>query len=236
MKRLLFTIAALAAIADAPSWAADMPLKAPPMQAPPPFSFYFGAHGGYLWGHTRVTENGVVRERNARTDGAVGGLLAGINWQTGNTVIGFEADVGATGARGTGGVGPPPPPPPVVIELPNQYKINWTSHFRARFGYSLGDWLLFASGGLAVADFRFQEGATIVIGGGPGPARNGANGQVFTGGSIGVGVERAFMPNLLGRIEYLHDEFGRKSYVTGPDLYTVRLSSDTVRGALIWKN
>jgi outer membrane immunogenic protein len=239
MKKLLLTIAALAAITAAPSWAADMPLKAPVLQAPPPFSwsgFYFGAHGGYLWGHTRVEENGIVTERDARTNGAVAGLLAGINWQMGATVVGFEADAGWTRARGNGDVGCDGPCPIVtVIELPNHYKINWTGHFRGRLGYASGDWLLFLAGGLAVADFRFEQGATITIINFPINPANVVAGQVFTGGSIGVGIERAFTPNLLGRIEYLHDEFGRKTYVIGSDSYTVRLSSDTVRGALAWK-
>jgi outer membrane immunogenic protein len=229
MKKLLLTIAALAAIATAPSWAADMPLKGPPIMAPPPFSwsgFYFGAHGGYLWGHTRVAEDGIVTEPNARTNGGVAGLLAGFNWQMGTTVVGFEADGGWTRAHGNG-------LRQTVFELPNEYKLNWTAHFRGRLGYASGDWLFFLAGGLAVADFRFEQGATIIIIN-PIPS-NVVAGQVFTGGTIGVGMERAFTPNLLGRIEYLHDEFGRKTYVMGSESYTVRLSGDTVRGALAWK-
>jgi opacity protein-like surface antigen len=46
----------------------------------------------------------------------------------------------------------------------------------------------------------------------------------------------AFTRNLVGRIEYLYDDFGHKDYtgVTG-DPYRVSFRGQTVRGALAWK-
>src|ERR1039458_9818165 len=61
--------------------AADMPLKAPIAKAPiaaPRYDwsgFYVGGHVGYLWGRTRVEEDGVVTEPGAPTDGVIGGVL-----------------------------------------------------------------------------------------------------------------------------------------------------------------
>ena len=58
----------------------------------------------------------------------------------------------------------------------------------------------------------------------------------YVGWSIGGGVERASTRNLVGRIEYLYDDYGHKDYIgVAGDLYRVSLAGQTVRGALIWK-
>ncbi|MGB9054624.1 MAG: hypothetical protein WCC54_20250 [Pseudolabrys sp.] len=44
---------------------------------------YLGGYVGYLWGRTRVEEDGLVTEPNAATNGVIGGVLAGYNWQAG---------------------------------------------------------------------------------------------------------------------------------------------------------
>jgi len=210
--------------------AADMPVKAPvPKAAKLPYDWsglYLGGHIGYMWGRTRVEEDGVVTEPNAATNGTVGGVLLGYNWQSGPVVFGLEGDFGWTNAHGTGAV----VLPPVVIttQAPNAYDVNWTSHVRGRVGYAFDNWLFFIAGGLAVADFDFHEGAitTTVV----------PTGGKYTGLSIGGGAEVAFTRNLVGRVEYLYDDFGHKDYtgVTG-DPYRVSFRGQTVRGALAWK-
>lgn len=56
-----------------------MPVKAPP-PAPVPLPYnwgglYLGGYVGYLWGRTRVEEDGLVTEPNAATNGVIGGVL-----------------------------------------------------------------------------------------------------------------------------------------------------------------
>jgi outer membrane immunogenic protein len=207
--------------------AADMPVKAPvPKAAKLPYDWsglYLGGHLGYMWGRTRVEEDGVVTEPNATTNGTVGGVLLGYNWQSGPVVFGLEGDFGWTNAHGTGVA--------VVIpttQAPNTYDVNWTSHVRGRVGYAFDNWLFFIAGGFAVADFDFHEGAitTAVV----------PTGAKYTGWSIGGGAEVAFTRNLVGRIEYLYDDFGHKDYIgsTG-DPYRVSFRGQTVRGVLAWK-
>ena len=67
-------------------------------------------------------------ESNAATNGGIGGLLAGVNWQNGAFVYGLEADFGWSNAHGSG-IAPPPAAPPVIF-VPNQYTINWTTDLR----------------------------------------------------------------------------------------------------------
>jgi opacity protein-like surface antigen len=52
----------------------------------------------------------------------------------------------------------------------------------------------------------------------------------------GADAEMAITRNLVGRVEYLYDDFGHKNYtgVTG-DPYRVSFRGQTVRGALAWK-
>jgi outer membrane immunogenic protein len=205
--------------------AADMKVKAPVYKAPvPAFSwtgFYVGGHVGYIWGRTRVEDDGVVTEPGAPTEGVVGGVLAGANWQTGALVLGIEADAGWTDAHGTGLVR-------LITQAPNTYDLNWTSHFRGRAGYASGDWLFFVAGGIAVADLDFHEG---------GITRSLLNeGGKYTGWSFGGGVEHAFTPQFLGRLEYLYDDFGSKNYTAfDGGIYTVGLKGQTLRAAGIWK-
>jgi len=233
MRHLLIAVVAAAStVASAQlATAADMPVKAPPpVYAPPSVynwtGFYAGAHIGYMWGRTRVEEDGVVTEGGAPTDGVIGGVLAGYNWQYRQFVFGLEGDFGWTNAHGTGAQSII-----IITQAPNAYDFNWTNHVRGRLGYAADRWLFFIAGGLAVADFDFHEGATtttivppVGVGG------------TYVGWSIGGGVEYAFTQNLLGRIEYLYEDFGQKNYVgASGDPYRVSLTANTVRGALAWK-
>jgi outer membrane immunogenic protein len=215
MIRILCALASLAIGGSA--LAADLPYKAPPKPRVYDWTgFYIGAHAGYLWGRARVVENGVVTDPNAPLNAFIGGGLVGANIQKDNLVFGVEGDIGFTHAHGTG----------AAVALPNLYDINWTGHARGRIGYAVDSTLFFVAGGLAVADFKFTEG-----GGGPILIV----GQKFVGASIGGGVEYGFSRNVVGRLEYLYDWFGEKSYVIPPDTYTVRLTGSTVRGALVVK-
>jgi outer membrane immunogenic protein len=92
--------AMLAAISPAAAFATDLPLppmvtKAPPLPAIVASynwcGLYVGGHLGHLWGRTHVEDNGEIAERNARTDGVVGGLMLGYNWQLQRLVFGSKA-------------------------------------------------------------------------------------------------------------------------------------------------
>jgi outer membrane immunogenic protein len=227
MKRALFVAAGLAAFALAsPGFAADlktrMPVKASPLPPPvvPVFTwtgFYVGGHFGYLWGHTRIVEVETGAVALGPTNGVVGGILGGANWQTGALVFGAEADIGWSDARGNGAV-------PSGAEF-FQYQISSTGHVRGRIGYDFGGTLAYVAAGLAVARAHVQETeATVLAGGG-----------TYTGGSIGGGVEHAFTRQLSGRIEYLYDDFGHKTYSTGDDMYRVGVTGQTLRGAVVYR-
>jgi outer membrane immunogenic protein len=189
--------------------------------------FYAGAHAGYDWGRAHVVDNGVLTESGVPMNGAVGGLLAGINWQSGIFVYGLEGDFGISGLRGHGTVAPPPPPPPPAPPpIPNQYDVNVSGNVRGRIGVAvLPTTLLYAAGGLALAEFKFREHG--------GPIQNS---EVLTGWTIGGGIDQAFTKNLIGRVEYLYADYGNKNFTVAPgDVYNIGFKTQTVRAALMWK-
>jgi outer membrane immunogenic protein len=237
-SRLIVSAAvALAAVVSA-SVASATDLPAPlyakaPIMANPAYDwsgFYVGGHVGYIWGRSRVFDDGVLTESGAPTNGAVGGILAGYNRQSGPLVLGIEADFGWSDAQGHGTAPPPPPLPPAVQRGPNAYHLKWDSHFVGKVGFASDRWSIFATGGLAVAGFQFQEGTAP-----PAPPANSIS-ATYVGFSVGAGVEYALTQNLLGRLQYIYDDFGGKDYVTvDGETYRVRLTSQTLRGALSWK-
>src|SRR3954452_3786993 len=81
-----------------------------------------GGHAGYMWGRSGVWDEGELFEKDAPTNGLVGGVLGGVNWQTRAWVLGLEGDFGWTNAHGTGVIAGSAPS--------NQYDSNWTSHIR----------------------------------------------------------------------------------------------------------
>src|SRR5215468_3712888 len=220
MNHPLVIWAALAGLAIAsPALAADMAVKAPIAPMPAAYDWtgaYIGGQLGYLWGGLRVEENGVVTDDHALVNGAIGGVVAGFNWQTGRLVLGLDGDFGFSNAGGNGRA---------AEEIPNLYRINNTYHVRGRIGAAMdNNLLIFFAGGLAAADFRFTPGETAQ-----------QKDAYFDGVSFGGGFEYGILPQLSGRVEVIYDDFGSKSYVNSYDLYRVHLTGRTVRGALTFK-
>lgn len=221
MRRLyIVCIAAVSAIAlvHAAS-AADLPTKAPVAKMGAPYNwggFYAGAHAGYLWSSTQVLDTGVVVESNARTDGFIGGVLAGYNYQMGEVVAGVEGDFGWSNAHGTGFA---------VVVSPNQYDLRWAGHLRGRLGYapSQGPWLFYVAGGLAITRFVFTDGETME-----------KTSSTYTGGSIGGGIEYGFTDMIIGRAEFLYDIYGMNGIALHD--YSAKLqNASTARGAVVFK-
>jgi outer membrane immunogenic protein len=114
----------------------------------------------------------------------------------------------------------------ILEPAPNEIAGTSGAKTALRALYAFDNWLFFVAGGLAIADLDFHEGG----------AAFGPTGGKYVGWSIGGGVERAFTRNLVGRIEYLYDDYGHKDYIgVAGDLYRVSLTGQTLRGAMIWK-
>jgi len=180
--------------------AADMPLKAPVMPAPPPFSwtgFYLGGNIGAAWANASVTDN-ISGQTFSRSSDAVfiGGGQLGVNYQFNTFVIGAEWDFDGTvnnnnragGGLLINGAGP------FAVTNPGE---RWLTTVAARLGFAIDHWLLYSKvgwGSVGVRDITVTNLAN-------GAFVNGG-GRSSSGFMFGFGFEYAFLNNFTMKAEY----------------------------------
>jgi outer membrane immunogenic protein len=243
MKAILLAAVAASTLGFAiPATAADMPArvytKAPPAMAPV-FSwagFYVGAHVGYAWGdeHDNLSDTLTTLGDKFDIDGVIGGVHAGYNWQAGATLFGIEGDFDGSGIKGSFF--------PVDADLQQflgrdgtlSFKSHWQASLRARLGVVTGNWLLYATGGVAFADVKSNldfldcEGSCVFK----------EDSHVLVGWTAGGGVEHAFSPNWIGRVEARYTDFGSKSFNYNdsiPEATRVKFNITSVTAGLSYK-
>ncbi|SRR5713101_1268139 len=180
MKKLTLTLAILCAFcalayAGPEAYSGkEMKQVAPP---PPPGCFdwsggYVGGFGGYKF--SIVDQNlslsgdwndfpaakAFVENRgsgNLNNDGGEAGGLIGYNWQFNCWVLGFEAsgaylwarESSDTGLFTTDEIGP--------LHIQSAFKTHYLFTLAPRFGYALGRFLPYVTGGLAVGDLDYEQ-------------------------------------------------------------------------------
>jgi outer membrane immunogenic protein len=243
-KFLLGSTALLALGISAPAMAADLPApvyKAPVM-APAPWydwtGFYVGLNGGYSWGKsaTDYTVTGFAPFSTSQSmDGWVFGGQAGYNWQFNhNWIFGVEADLEATGQRGTAAlpglaIGPICPVSTNIVICTTttttgsvEQKLPWLGTARARLGFLPADrWMLYVTGGLAFGEietnaavstttsFSSVNGAPIGV-----PVTTTAAASANTtraGWTVGGGSEWVISGPWTAKVEYLYVDLGNVS-------------------------
>jgi outer membrane immunogenic protein len=147
----------------APAVAADLSIapiyKAPP--APPVATWsgsYLGVSGGGAWGNAVVRNDLTGADQTPRMDlsGGIIGLTSGFNIQRGPVVFGLEGDISATNKKGSAVEFPP------NAAFHNEVREHWLSTFRGRIGYAHDNWLLYATGGGALANVENTIGSVAV--------------------------------------------------------------------------
>ncbi|MGB8401158.1 MAG: outer membrane beta-barrel protein [Bradyrhizobium sp.] len=256
----------------APAMAADMAVKTPVYKAPPAAAvyswtgFYVGGNLGYSWGRSGSDWNTsalnisggnpacqfagtsfcVTGTDTNKLNGAIGGVQAGYNWQTGQFLAGVETDFQWSRQRGsrlfnTGfdvGLGLPPG----TLSANYTEKLAWLGTLRGRFGYAADRWLVYATGGLAYGRVSIDGTATATgsdqiaaliglttapcavsgpLGFGACPFASFSNSVNKVGWTLGAGAEGAIAGNWSWKIEYLHVDLGKVSttFATLPGCY-----------------
>jgi outer membrane immunogenic protein len=132
------------------------------------------------------------------------GLEAGYNLQFGNKVVGLEADINRLALKQStrssydtpfAGAGSNA----VSDELP------WLATFRPRLGYVFGRTLLYATGGLAVAEVRVNETTTSLTNAGNDSY---SSSRLMSGWAFGVGTAYALDSHWTVKAEYLYVDLG----------------------------
>jgi outer membrane immunogenic protein len=159
--------------------------------------------------------------------GLVGGTV-GCNYQVNSWVVGLEDDFSWTNKKGTS-----PLIAPFNTSETAQTSESWLSTTRGRLGFAWNRWLVYGTGGAAIAKEGFQLCDPVT----------GCAGQskVTAGWTAGAGVEYAFMGAWSGKVEYLHVDLGTVGYgvTTFPGglfaARNVRLTDDIFRVGVNYK-
>src|SRR5437763_9684357 len=214
MKRSLLLVSAAVGAAMLPLGA----VQAADQLRPAAFDwsgFYAGVHAGQLNGDVNVHEEG---GGGGAISGTVWGLLAGYNFRHSPLdpwLLGVEADIGFANVHGQG-----------VIQIcvdssPDYlYDLNWDAHLRVRAGAPQGNMMPFVAAGLALADLNITEGCGGLDFGG-----------LYTGGTVGAGVDFRLSPQAMIRGEFLYDFYLDKRYTD----FSANFTAWTGRVAFVWR-
>jgi outer membrane immunogenic protein len=179
--------------------------------------FYIGGNIGYGWGTANTTTDvpggafsGVaapvyssVASPSIKNHGFTGGVQIGLNQQVNNWVWGIEADFNALALRGSADTAGTPAGS-VALSSHTEVNTDWLATLRPRIGWAANNWLLYATGGLAITKIKYSQVNTFAI---IGPEQASVS-KTKAGWTIGGGVESALPNNWSWKAEYLYVSFG----------------------------
>jgi outer membrane immunogenic protein len=203
MKRILFTTVALGVLSlMSPAVAADLPVytKAPAVATPVYdwSGFYIGVFGGGGYGnHNLNNATGPASSfanytANYSSTGAIAGGEAGYNAQSGNYLVGVEADGFWSGIKGNDNF---------ALGSNDATNLRSGGTLRARGGIAVDRLLLFFTGGWAFGDLSHTNTDPVF---GIDQFTNHRNGL-----TAGGGIAYAITDNVIGKLEYRYYDFGR---------------------------
>ncbi len=193
-------------------------VAAPPV-ASPFAGFYLGVDAGAGW-NTGKTSTVPTQELYDYSDGTVadlatgtrsgflGGIYTGYNMLVSPMVVlGVEADVnfGRLSATKSDFDAVTQGESYYTYSLNNT--VDWSGSLRVRAGLTQQNWLLYVTGGLAIADI--SSSGYIADGGDLPFYAEASSHQLRAGWTVGLGAEYAVTPNWLIRAEYLYADYGR---------------------------
>jgi high affinity Mn2+ porin len=166
--------------------------------------WFAGGSFGYSQGTTRAVLADPSPAGSASPLGySLGGVHVGYNLvRATGLLVGAEADVSFPDFFEDGVVASRSGPSGANVTE----KIDLVSSLRARVGYAASAWMLYGSGGLAVAEPRFFESQS--------GAADSATVLRFRAGWIaGAGAELALSPGWTARLDYSYENFGKTAVV-----------------------
>jgi outer membrane immunogenic protein len=175
--------------------------------------FYAGVHVGV------VDLEADFDGGNIDDTGSFGGFQAGYNFMRGNLMWGIETDFSLGDANPDGTC-------PFNGALNCEISVGPIATLRPRVGYATGNWLLYATGGIAGARVSVES--------------NGAFGQVddvedgVLGWTAGAGVEYLVSKDVGVKLEYRYMQFGGFDYdpFLGPDNVDVDFKMNSVQAGV----
>jgi outer membrane immunogenic protein len=204
MKRIAL-FSALAGLSAGPALAADLPSRyqPAPYYAPTPApiftwsGFYAGVNGQIGVG----SFTGGGGQVFGTPFGGLGGGTIGYNYQSGQLLVGGEADIAFGSISGTGNFG---------AGTNGSGAINGLGTIRGRLGYVWDRTLIYATGGYAgtvlngkLGDYNGSPNLQL------------SEGHYLSGYAVGLGAEFAVTTRISVKAEYLFTGFGQQTYFSG---------------------
>ncbi len=201
MSRSTPAVAAAFALAATAAGAADLPSRyAPPSPyyAPTPIFTWTGLYAG-INGQLGVGSwTGGGPQLFGSPFGGLGGATLGYNYQSGQLLVGAEADVGFGSISGRGNFG---------TGTASSGEINGIGTIRGRVGYVYDRALFFVTAGYAGTQLN---GKISDFAGSPNLVLN--EQHYLNGFAVGLGVEYALTTKISVKGEYLFTGFGQQGY------------------------
>ena len=231
--------------------AADMAVKAAPKAADPMPNWtglYVGLNAGGGWGSDPVTYTPLYTappvgfpafaaangSPTLHPAGFVGGAQIGYNWQSGNWLLGLEADADFARLARSTNTGVLNFPAVAPFQIATAVGTQWLVTVRPRLGYVVGRGLVYVTGGAAFSDLQLAQ---TVIFAGPSIA-TGSTQVTRAGWTAGGGIEYSLASHWSAKVEYLHADFGSVGFaalVNNPVINSTssaRFRMDIVRAGL----
>jgi outer membrane immunogenic protein len=180
---LLVMVAGGATAAVKPAAAADLPhpsyyTATAPLSAYSWTGPYLGGNLGYAWGTTS--------NNPTRPSGFAGGAQGGYNWQTGQLVLGGEADIQLSDAND--------------VFAAWKFSNPWFGTLRGRAGFTVNNFLIYGTAGFAFGELKAETTGFAT------------ESHTNVGWTAGVGVEAALAANWSAKVEYLFVDLSSNTF------------------------
>ncbi|WP_331684506.1 outer membrane protein [Consotaella aegiceratis] len=215
--RALSTAAAFFTLSGSTAFAADVVLDEAPAPAPmigaAPIQVWTGPYAGAFVGYnfSDVDQSGGA---DFDGEGFVGGVYTGYNWQAGSLVYGVEGDIGYAGFD-AGGFNS-------AADSAIEMGSNVFGSLRARAGYAFDPFMVFATGGVAVANKEMSLGGD-------------EDDQTHVGYTVGGGVEANLTDKVTSRLEYRYSDFDDQDYTLGGTTVSSGFDEHSIRAGVALK-
>lgn len=169
-----------------------------------------GASNSYF-AASSITAINADGTQKLKASGFTGGVQLGLNAQSGQWVWGVEGDIEALDVSKDKAVTTVYPAyAPSTYTVTQGVKTSWMATLRARAGLATsGGWLVYGTGGLAVANVKATHRFNDTYTAAPGALENGSTSKTKAGWTLGVGAEKALADGWSVRGEYLYADFGK---------------------------
>lgn len=207
MRAFLASTALAAALFSAPAVAADLSQEnfSAPANQYDWTGVYAGAHAGYGWLNGKDDFGG-----SSSFDGFIGGLYLGYNHMFDQFMLGAEIDGSLMDIGDSIGFG-------------NRIDMNWGATARLRAGVAYDRFLVYATGGISWAGLETKNSIFAA-----------KSSNTHTGWVLGAGIEAFVTESVSARLEYLHHDFGNKTYNLGGGDFKLKGQLDVVRAGVAY--